>query len=99
MVTGTLGLLRSYLPLIKKGEQKKILVISSVLGSIDRAAYMPGLADAYSISRAALNMLVRKWGGALKGEGVTTAVIHPGEISNIFCSSTSSCSQLSRLGP
>jgi NAD(P)-dependent dehydrogenase (short-subunit alcohol dehydrogenase family) len=41
---------------------------------------MPFLNDAYSVSRAALNMLIRKWGGALKLEGIATAVIHPGEI-------------------
>jgi len=78
MVTGTIGLLQAFLPLVRKGHGKKIVVISSALGSIERSVNLPGLNDIYSVARAALNMLVRKWGGALKLEGITTAVIHPG---------------------
>lgn len=80
MVSGTLGLLRAFLPLIRKGEGKKIMAISSVLGSIEQSVNLPGLADQYSVTRAALNMLIRKWGGVLKGEGITTVTIHPGKI-------------------
>jgi NAD(P)-dependent dehydrogenase (short-subunit alcohol dehydrogenase family) len=78
MITGTLGLLQSFLPLIRQGHNKKIVVVSSALGSIELATGMPGLNDIYSVTRAALNMLIRKWGGALKSEGITTAVVHPG---------------------
>lgn len=80
MVTGTLGVLQGFLPLIRQGRDKKILVVSSVLGSIDQSVNLPGLADSYSVVRAALNMLVRKWGGVLKSEGITTVLIHPGMI-------------------
>lgn len=78
MITQTIGTLRAFLPLIRKGHDKKIVVISSALGSIELAAGMPGLNDIYSVTRAALNMLVRKWGGVLKLEGITTALVHPG---------------------
>jgi len=78
MVTGTLGLLRAFLPLIRQGQGKKILVISSILGSINQSANLPGLNDQYSVTRAALNMLIRKWGSVLKNEGIATASIHPG---------------------
>jgi NAD(P)-dependent dehydrogenase (short-subunit alcohol dehydrogenase family) len=81
MVTGTLGVLQGFLPLIRQGQDKKILVVSSVLGSIDQSVNLPGLNDSYSVARAALNMLVRKWGGILKMEGITTALVHPGMIS------------------
>ena len=70
--------IRSFLPLIRSGKPGKIIAMSSVIGSLELAAGMPALADAYSVSRAALNMLIRKWGGVLKMEGIATACIHPG---------------------
>jgi NAD(P)-dependent dehydrogenase (short-subunit alcohol dehydrogenase family) len=72
-------LIRSFLPLIRSGRAKKLIFVSSSLGSIQLAESMPGLNDSYCVSRAALNMLIRKWGGALKHEGITTALVHPGE--------------------
>jgi NAD(P)-dependent dehydrogenase (short-subunit alcohol dehydrogenase family) len=71
-------LIRSFLPLIRKGTPGRLVFMSSVIGSVELAAGMPMLADAYAVSRAALNMLVRKWGGALKYEGIATALVHPG---------------------
>lgn len=71
-------LIRSFLPLIRKGKGKKLIFVSSVIGSIELAAGVPFLNDAYSVTRAALNMLIRKWGGSLKFEGIATAVVHPG---------------------
>jgi NAD(P)-dependent dehydrogenase (short-subunit alcohol dehydrogenase family) len=71
-------LIRAVLPLIRIGKPGKIIFISSIIGSVELAAGMPQLNDAYAVSRAALNMLVRKWGAALKFEGISTAVIHPG---------------------
>ncbi|RQM07094.1 hypothetical protein DH86_00003875 [Scytalidium sp. 3C] len=71
-------LLRAFLPSIKKSKQKKIAVITSLLGSIEVGAGLPNLANAYAVSKAALNMLIRKWGAVLKGEGVTSILIHPG---------------------
>ena len=73
-------LIRAFLPLIRKSKAGKLIFISSILGSVELAAGMPTLNDAYAVSRAALNMLIRKWGGALKGEGIATAIIHPGKL-------------------
>ncbi len=56
MISGTIVLLREFLPLVRKSEKKKILIVTSGLGSIQNAAFLPGLADGYSLSRAALNM-------------------------------------------
>lgn len=72
-------LIRSFLPLIRQGNPGKFIFMSSIIGSVELAAGMPMLNDAYAVSRAALNMLVRKWGAALKFEGIATAVIHPGK--------------------
>lgn len=49
---------RSFLPLIRKSSAKKIIFISSVLGSIELAKYFSGVANTYAIARAALNMQV-----------------------------------------
>ncbi|EED16104.1 short-chain dehydrogenases/reductase, putative [Talaromyces stipitatus ATCC 10500] len=77
-ITAPLNLLREFLPLIRKGQAKRALFVTSVIGSIELAAHMPGLLNAYAVARAALNMLVRKWSSTLKGEGITAALIHPG---------------------
>jgi NAD(P)-dependent dehydrogenase (short-subunit alcohol dehydrogenase family) len=55
-LSATLLLLQEFLPLIKKSEAKKILIISSNLGSIELANVIIGALNAYSVARAALNM-------------------------------------------
>ncbi|PMD63080.1 putative short-chain dehydrogenases/reductase [Hyaloscypha bicolor E] len=57
---------------------EELSCVTSLLGSIELAEGMPGLNDSYCVSRAAPNMLIRKWGGALSHEGTTTALVHPG---------------------
>ncbi|KAF8953124.1 hypothetical protein BDZ97DRAFT_1873910 [Flammula alnicola] len=77
---------RSFLPLVKKSELKRIIFISSVLASSQITFLMAGQFNAYSVAKAALNMqvlsvileLAHKWAATLKYEGVTTAAIHPG---------------------
>ncbi|KAF6756305.1 hypothetical protein DFP72DRAFT_1007961 [Ephemerocybe angulata] len=69
---------RAFLPLIRKSEKKKILYITSILGSISVGGVWPVVANSYAVSKAALNMLVRKWGSFLKMEGISFSVIHPG---------------------
>ncbi|CAM1504990.1 Fc.00g106270.m01.CDS01 [Cosmosporella sp. VM-42] len=80
-VTAPLLLVREFLPLIRKSELKRVLFITSTLGSIQLAAGLPNLANVYSIARAALNMLARKWSPVLKADGITIAVLHPGWVS------------------
>ncbi|KIM43817.1 hypothetical protein M413DRAFT_389065 [Hebeloma cylindrosporum] len=69
---------RAFLPLVKKSEKKNIIFISSVLASSHVTYMMVNQFNAYSVAKAALNMLARKWGASLKYEGITTAAIHPG---------------------
>ncbi|KAH8660395.1 putative short-chain dehydrogenases/reductase [Xylariales sp. PMI_506] len=77
-VTAPLLVVREFLPLIRKSQAKRIVVITSALGSIESAIHTPGLADGYSVARAALNMLGRKWSSVLKRDGVALALLHPG---------------------
>ncbi|PCH40584.1 NAD(P)-binding protein, partial [Wolfiporia cocos MD-104 SS10] len=72
---GPLRVARAFLPLVRKSTQKKIVYISSTLGSIAASPTWIGLSDAYSLTKAALNM---HWGSALNAEGITTILINPG---------------------
>lgn len=55
-ITAPLLLLREFVPLVRKSQAKKILVVTSALGSIERASALPNLVNAYSVAKAALNM-------------------------------------------
>jgi hypothetical protein len=55
-ITTLLLLVRGFLPLLHKSETKKILVISSVVGSITIAPNIVDLGNGYAVARAALNM-------------------------------------------
>ncbi|KAF8877996.1 hypothetical protein BD779DRAFT_1677064 [Infundibulicybe gibba] len=68
----------AFLPLIRKSTVKKFVIITSELGSLEIGGNLPGLANAYSVSKAALNMVTRKWGATLKAEGIISMLIHPG---------------------
>jgi NAD(P)-dependent dehydrogenase (short-subunit alcohol dehydrogenase family) len=77
--TNTLGaarVIRAFYPMLTQSEQPRIVNISSGLGAIstkdDHGYY------AYSISKAALNMLTRLMSHEFAPEGVTTVAISPG---------------------
>ncbi|KAK7948586.1 uncharacterized protein PG986_009472 [Apiospora aurea] len=79
-VTAPMYLFREFSPLVRKSSVKKIMVVTSALGSIEFSGPVVGPCDAYSVGKAALNMLTRKWSAALKEHGVTTVLVHPGYI-------------------
>lgn len=54
-----LEVIRSFLPMLRAGSAKKILLLSSGLGSIQNAPNLPGYCESYSVSKAALNMCVK----------------------------------------
>lgn len=56
--TTPINIIRGFLPLIRKGNAKKILVVTSQLGSIEIGFHMVNLSNAYSVAKAALNMYV-----------------------------------------
>lgn len=67
------------LPLVEKGQQKKIVYISSGIGDIatTRATEMPNLLG-YAVSKAAGNILMAKYAVALKAKGILTLSLSPG---------------------
>jgi NAD(P)-dependent dehydrogenase (short-subunit alcohol dehydrogenase family) len=62
-------------PNLTKGREKKIVAISSMMGSTARH---DGSALIYRSSKAALNNAMRGLALALKADGFTVVILHPG---------------------
>ncbi|KAK6002550.1 hypothetical protein QM012_001300 [Aureobasidium pullulans] len=78
-VIGTQRVTSAFMPLLEQGTQKKIINMSSGLGSFayaTRTATMP--TDAYIISKTALNMLTLRWANWYSDAGFTILAISPG---------------------
>ncbi|EPS40351.1 hypothetical protein H072_5837 [Dactylellina haptotyla CBS 200.50] len=69
----------AFLPLIKKGDLKKIAVLSTGIADVDAtlAWGMPGNVP-YCVSKTAVNMIVAKYATQVKEDGVTIVAISPG---------------------
>ena len=78
-VVGVTHTINAFLPLIRAGDIKKIIVISSSLGSPEYAVkFSEHYAPVYSITKAAVNMVVAKYAVTLKEEGITFLAVCPG---------------------
>ncbi|KAH8808997.1 short chain oxidoreductase [Xylogone sp. PMI_703] len=72
-------IIRAFLPLLRKGKSKEIVLISSSMGSITRAPdFMFQPTPAYKISKAALNMLMVQYSLDLADEGFIVFSMCPG---------------------
>lgn len=67
---------QALLPMVKRGKEKKIISISSLMGSIGTMSEAGALA--YRSSKAALNAAMRNVAMGLEQEGIIVAVMHPG---------------------
>ncbi|KAF5879528.1 putative aflatoxin biosynthesis ketoreductase nor-1 protein [Botrytis fragariae] len=73
IVTGT------FLPLLKRGAQKKVINMSSSGGSIERSSVYSTMAiPAYNVSKAALNMLTVQYAQSYTDEVFTFLAVNPG---------------------
>lgn len=72
---GTLRVVRALLSRLRAGKGKKIVNLTSQLGSITETT---GGRYAYRLSKAALNMATRILAEDLRGEGFRTVALHPG---------------------
>lgn len=68
---------QAFLPQIMAGKERKIVMISSMMGSI-AACTGTGAVIAYRSSKAALNMAMRCAALALQDAGITVVSLHPG---------------------
>jgi len=73
---------RAFIPLLEKGTAKKVLYLGTEMGSLTLAENVPFLSDTYSVGKAGLNMVVRKYGAALKtlGSPIILVNVFPGLI-------------------
>ncbi|TFY58299.1 hypothetical protein EVJ58_g6497 [Rhodofomes roseus] len=69
---------------ISHRQSTKIVFVSSDLGSLEVAPTKAGLCETYSVCKAGLGMLARKWGTTLKEEGICTLILHPGTVLHVF---------------
>lgn len=76
-VTGPMLVTRHLLGLLRGGDHPMVVNVSSQLGSMQVAA-RKGRDTAYSVSKAALNMLSVKSAAALRSEGIGVVMMHPG---------------------
>ncbi|THY49202.1 NAD(P)-binding protein [Aureobasidium pullulans] len=80
-VVGVQRVTAAFLPLLEQGTQKKIVNISSGFGSFAYVAYTAAIpADAYNISKAALNMLTVRYAHQYADAGFTVVALSPGWI-------------------
>ncbi|KAH8115081.1 NAD-binding protein [Phellopilus nigrolimitatus] len=78
-VIGLTRMINAFLPLIRSGNAKKIIAITSEMGSPHFALRANNqMAGPYAISKAGVNMVVTKYAVALKDEGIIFISINPG---------------------
>ncbi|KAI8137112.1 4-dihydrotrisporin dehydrogenase [Fennellomyces sp. T-0311] len=75
-VVGTSNVTQALLPLLRKRETRRIVNISSIMGSIKNTNSSIGAS--YRVSKAAENMLTRMFAGQLGREGFVVLAMHPG---------------------
>ena len=78
-VTGTVLLTQALCPLLEKGENARVMNLSSRLGSIGTSGGFG--TPSYAISKAALNMATRQLAAALAPQHVTVFCVSPGWVS------------------
>ncbi|GAA5845380.1 hypothetical protein JCM11251_005650 [Rhodosporidiobolus azoricus] len=74
---GAMRTTSAFLPTLRKGQGKQILGLSSVCASIEEWGGNTST-PAYSLSKVALNMYLRKLSVELQSEGFTVVMFHPG---------------------
>ncbi len=74
-VAGPFLVTRALLPHIERGQGRKIAIVSSIMGSSERA---PGNAYPYRTSKAAAVNLARNLAAELKPRGIAVGAYHPG---------------------
>lgn len=72
-------MINSFLDLIRSGKEKKIIFISSQSGSIEFTR-VTGFSTVmgYSASKAAMELVIAKYGAELAHEGIKTLSLSPG---------------------
>ncbi|KAG2228349.1 hypothetical protein INT45_011141 [Circinella minor] len=78
-VVGTSNVTQSLLPLLRKGNTRRIINITSLLGSLTFTTPTPFL-PSYRVTKAAENMLGKLFADELADEDFTVLNVHPGYV-------------------
>ena len=80
-VVGVIYSINAFLPLIRKGNAKKITVISTGLADLELAQKANiAFSVLYSSTKAATNIVVAKYAAELRGEGIILLALSPGVV-------------------
>lgn len=80
-VLGNIHLINLFVPLLLKGEVKKVIVISSGHADTDVIAkYEVANAPVYSATKAAMNVIIAKFHAQYKKDGILFLAISPGAV-------------------
>lgn len=78
-VLGPLRVVKAFLPALRAGNAKKIILLSSYSGSLTKQKGAQwGQRGPYAVTKAALNMLAVQLDNELNSDGFTVVPIHPG---------------------
>lgn len=91
---GPIHLFNALMPLILRGQAKKVVAISSAMGDAEMASKFDlSSGPSYAMSKAALNLTVAKFSAVYRGKGVLCLSICPGSVAtgNINIGTRISC--------
>jgi len=74
---GPMRMIQAFMPQVKASKQKKIVNVTSFIGSFGRVGGSSAMGMNYGASKAALNMYSVKLHHAVKGDGVIVALVEP----------------------
>ena len=78
-VYGPMAMAEAFRPHVASSDQKKIITLTSGLGSLTLMSKMQGMTY-YRISKSGVNMGMRAIRASLKPEGITVAIVAPGMV-------------------
>ena len=80
-VIGVINTVNTFISLLRKGQEKKVLTISSFIGDADFINQVGiSIAAPYSVSKAALNVAVATYNALYKSEGILFMAVSPGVV-------------------
>ena len=80
-VVGNIHLFNLFLPLVLKGQTKKVVTISTGMADLELSnEYEVDVGALYSASKAAMNMIVAKFSAQYKKDGVLFFSLSPGMV-------------------
>jgi NAD(P)-dependent dehydrogenase (short-subunit alcohol dehydrogenase family) len=75
---GPLKIAEAFVEHVAASDQKKMIAISSGMGSFGVAKRLPGILSPYRSSKAALNMAMHVVGKSVKSQGIIVGILDPG---------------------